>query len=88
MPSFTSATCSGRPCPGFGGGHPADDPGALRLQFQSGVQHQHIRAAGEQRLGAGDACRTGTDDTVHNYSLPPKRQWLNGNRLVQDCKRI
>lgn len=46
---------------------------ALRLQFKSGVQHQHVRVAGEQRPGAGNACGTETDDTVHNFSLP-KRQ--------------
>jgi len=44
--------------------------GALRLQIKSGVEHEHVRAAGEQRPGAGDAHRTGTDNTRHNFSLP------------------
>jgi hypothetical protein len=47
----------------------ADDPGAFGFQFKSGVGHEHVRAAGEQRPGAGGTRRTGTDDTMHNFSL-------------------
>jgi len=65
-----SGNLPGLPLRWLGGGQLTDDLGAFGFQFKSGIQHQHVRAAGEQRPGAGDARRTGTDDTVHNFSLP------------------
>jgi hypothetical protein len=56
-----------------------DDIVALRLQIKSGVQHEHVRAAREQRPGAGGARRSGTDDTVHNYFI----FCPNGSRVME-----
>ena len=50
---------------GFGGGAFTDDPGAVRLEFKSGVEHEHAGPAREEGLRARDARRAGTDDTVH-----------------------
>jgi hypothetical protein len=36
--------------------------GASGFRFESGVEHQDLRAARRERLGAGDVCRAGTDD--------------------------
>ena len=38
---------------------------AVGFEFDSGVEHEHARAAREERLRARDARRAGTDDAVH-----------------------
>ena len=65
MPSFNLASCAGCHAGGLTAGKFADDPGAVGFQFEAGIEHQHGRAARQQRLGAGDARRTGTDDAMH-----------------------
>ena len=45
----------------------ADNPGAVGFEFQSRVEHEHLGAARQQRFGAGDARRAGTDDTMHAF---------------------
>jgi len=59
--------------------------GAVRFQFQSGIEHQHFRAARPERLGTGDSRRTRTDDTVHIFSFASIvfGKWKHGNTGLQ-----
>jgi hypothetical protein len=41
----------------------------------------------QQRPGAGDACRTGTDDAMHIFPSGEARPW-SGSKAAADCKHI
>ena len=65
VPPFSVAMSSGVHCDMFDEPSLADQFRALGFQFDSRIKHQRFCAAREQIFGAGDACGTGTDDTMH-----------------------
>ena len=65
MPLFNVGDLFWIPRGRFCFGELADDFCPRWFEFDSGVEHEHVRAAREERFGAGDARRAGTDDAVH-----------------------